>query len=77
MVVREPIDSSTIASVGYDPVWHVLELEFKETGDIYIYYDVPASEYEALRHAPSIGTYLNQQFKKADYRYERVPREER
>jgi hypothetical protein len=31
---REPIDSRVIASMGYDPAWRVLELEFLETGEI-------------------------------------------
>ena len=71
------MDSSTIVSMGYDPTWRMMEIEFRETGDIYLYFDVPAEEYEAFRQAPSKGTYLNQQFKKGGYRYERVPREAR
>ncbi len=69
---RGAADSGTIASIGYDPTWKMLEIEFKETSDVYLYFEVPQSEYEALISAPPKGTYLNQQFKKAGYRYERI-----
>ena len=62
--------------MGYDPAWRVLEVEFKDTGEVYVYFSVPADEYEAFKQAPSKGTYLNQTFKKKGYRYERVPRED-
>ncbi len=65
---REVIASSVIASIGYDPVWHVLELEFRESGEIYDYFEVPAEEYEAFRNASSKGTYLNTIFKAKNYR---------
>jgi hypothetical protein len=74
-VQRQSVDSSSITSIGYDAAWHMLEIEFKDTGEIYLYFDVPAEEYAAFLQAPSKGTYLNQTFKKKGYRYERVPRE--
>ena len=58
--------------MGYDSASHVLEIEFKESGEVYRYFDVPPDEYEAFLQAPSKGTYLNQQFKNAGYRYERL-----
>jgi len=73
-VLREVVDSSSILSIGYDPASRVMEIEFKETGEVYRYFDVPAAEYRAFKEAPSKGTYLNQQFKKAGYRYERLPK---
>ena len=33
---REPIESDVIASIGYDPVWKVLEIEFRQTREIYM-----------------------------------------
>ena len=71
-VHREPIDSTVIASLGYAPAERVLEIEFRQTGDIYDYFDVPADEYDAFRCADSKGTYLNQVFKQHGYRYTRV-----
>ncbi len=69
---REPIDSSVISSMGYDPVWRVLELEFRETGEIYDYFEVPPEIYEAFRSAESKGIYLNTIFKGHKYRYIRI-----
>ena len=69
---RTPVDSSSIESIGYDPLAKVLEIEFKPSGDVYRYFDVPLSEYEAFMEAPSKGAYLNQQFKLAGYFYERI-----
>jgi hypothetical protein len=69
---RLPIDSSVIVAMGYDPATEVLEIEFKTSGNVYRYFGVPASEYRAFLEASSKGTYLDQQFKKAGYRYERL-----
>jgi KTSC domain len=70
---RVPVESSSIASIGYAPQERVLELEFRQSGEVYQYFDVPAEEYAAFLAADSKGTYLNQQFKPRGYRYERVP----
>jgi len=48
---REPIDSSVIASMGYAPAQHILEIEF-QNGEIYDYFDVPEEDYAAFA-APS------------------------
>jgi len=67
---RIPVDSSSIASIGYED--HVLEVEFRQTGEIYRYFDVPHEEYAAFLAAESKGTYLNQVFKGRGYRYIRI-----
>ncbi len=69
---REPVDSSVIASMGYALATRILELEFRETSEIYDYFDVPPEEYAAFRGAESKGTYLNHVFKLRGYRYIRV-----
>ena len=69
---RDSVDSSVIASMGYAPTQLILELEFRQTGDIYDYFDVPPEEYAAFRSAESKGTYLNQVFKLRGYRYLRI-----
>jgi len=66
------MDSSVIASMGYDAIQRVLELEFRETGRLYDYFDVPPEEYAEFLAAPSKGTYLNQIFKLRGYRNVRV-----
>jgi hypothetical protein len=67
-MLREPIDSSVIASMGYDSAWRVLELEFRQSREIYAYYDVSPEEYSAFRSAESKGAYLNTVFKLRDHR---------
>ncbi len=72
---RTPIpDSTTIASAGYDPKRHELEIEFHDSGNIYRYFEVPPEEYAALLAAPSRGAYFNQMFKPHEYRYQRMRR---
>ena len=70
---RVPAESSSIASIGYAPQERVLELEFRQSGEVYQYFDVPAEEYTAFLAADSKGTYVNQQLKPRGYRYQRLP----
>ena len=69
---RVSVDSSSIASIGYAPEQQVLELEFRQSREVYQYFDVPAEEHAAFLAADSKGTYLNLQFKPRQYRYHRV-----
>ena len=69
---RVSVDSSSIASIGYAPEQQVLELEFRQSGEVYQYFDVPTEEHAAFLAADSKGTYLNLQFKPRQYRYRRV-----
>ncbi len=69
---RVPLESSSIASIAYAPQERVLELEFRQSGEVYQYFDVPAEGYAAFLAADSKGTYLNQQFKPRGYRYQRL-----
>jgi hypothetical protein len=69
---RVPVESRSLATIGYDPEPQILELEFRQTGQVYQYFDVPAQEYVAFLQAESKGTHLNQHFKPRGYRYVRV-----
>jgi hypothetical protein len=69
---RVPVESRSIATIGYDPEQLILELEFRETGEIYQYFDVPPEQYDAFLKAESKGTHLNKEFKLRGYRYARV-----
>ncbi len=78
---RQPVESSNLASVGYDESQQLLEIEFGAnatrarpgTSDIsvYRYFSVPRSVYEGLLAADSKGKYLNLMVK-GIYRYERI-----
>jgi hypothetical protein len=55
---RDPVDSSMIASIGYDCDKNILEIEFKNNGRIFEYYDVPLDEYEQIMNVESKGKYF-------------------
>ena len=59
---REPLDSSSLASAGYDAGRRVLEVEFLN-GGVYEYGDVPQEVYHALLDADSKGRFLNAEIK--------------
>ncbi|MDA2939146.1 KTSC domain-containing protein [Acidobacteria bacterium AH-259-A15] len=67
---RTPVDSSNIASIGYDPQTLTLELEFT-SGRVYQYFDVPSTTHEQLMQAESKGKFFNAQIK-GIYRYARL-----
>ncbi|WP_110519542.1 KTSC domain-containing protein [Herpetosiphon llansteffanensis] len=69
---RTPVDSSNLASVGYDATNQTLEIEFQNRS-IYQYSNVPESVYRELMQADSHGTYFNQNIKGA-YLYHKVSR---
>lgn len=55
---RTPVSSSNLASVGYDPQQHILEVEFLG-GAVYQYYNVPEQVYRSLMSASSHGGYFS------------------
>lgn len=67
---RTPVQSSNLASVGYDQSSRTLEVEFKD-GGVYHYFEVPADTHGGLMEAPSKGKYLAARVK-GTYRYKKV-----
>jgi len=61
-MLRENVESSNLAEVGYDPVSETLEVMF-HSGGVYQYYNVPQFEYDRMMEAVSIGTYFNREVK--------------
>jgi hypothetical protein len=59
---RTVIESTTLASTGYDVGTHVLELEFR-SGEIYRYAAVPEAIHRALLSAESKGQFFNQKIR--------------
>jgi hypothetical protein len=55
---RTAVDSSMMASVGYDRARKTLEIEF-QTGDVYEYLDVPHDVFRALLDATSKGRFFH------------------
>lgn len=64
------VSSSNIDKIGYDFNAQVVYVQFLN-GSTYIYKGVPEHEYENLKNAPSLGSYLNRNYKNV-YPYERV-----
>jgi len=52
------VESTTLATVAYDEVRELLQLEFRSWA-IYQYFGVPAAVHQALLRAPSKGSYFN------------------
>lgn len=66
----QPVSSSNIASVGYAAEDQMVYIQFLN-GSLYVYKGVPEHEFENLRTASSVGSYLNRNYKNI-YPYERV-----
>lgn len=67
---RKSVQSSNIASIGYDENSATLEIEFLNNS-IYQYFDVPKHIYTELMRVDSQGRYLAQNIKGA-YRYSKI-----
>lgn len=65
-----PVSSSNIAAVGYDTDGQTVYVQFLD-GSLYAYKGVLEHEFENLRTAASVGSYLNRNYKNV-YPYERV-----
>lgn len=66
----QTVSSSNVASVGYDVGDQTVYIQFL-SGSTFAYKGVQEQEYEKLRTAPSIGAYLDRNFKNV-YPYQRV-----
>jgi hypothetical protein len=66
----KPVDSEMLEYVGYDGKQKILEVVFN-SGERYQYFDVPASVYDELMSAESIGQYMHRHII-GHYDYRRV-----
>lgn len=62
---RNPIDSSIIKSVSFEN--GILEVEFKKTGKVGRYANVPQVIFDELLKAPSKGVYFNAHIRKGKF----------
>lgn len=67
---RQQVESSNLASVGYDAENEILEVEFNH-GGVYQYFDVPENVYEELMNASSHGVYFSANIRN-DYEYQKM-----
>lgn len=59
---RTAVQSSNIASIGYNQNTSTLQIEFN-SGRVYEYYDVPDEIHQGLVAAGSAGSYFHSQIK--------------
>lgn len=64
------VSSSNVDQIGYDEEQQLLYVRFL-SGSLYLYKGVGIMEFEGLRDAPSVGSYLNRNIKGV-YPYERI-----
>jgi len=69
-VLNIPMESTMLASAGYDAGQAVLDLEFCD-GDIYRYSSVPATVFNQLLAADSKGSFFNRNIRNC-FRYTRL-----
>ncbi|MFA6246862.1 MAG: KTSC domain-containing protein [Mucilaginibacter sp.] len=55
---RRAINSSALQSIGYDAEKHILELEFKENGDVWQYFNFKPAAYKKFVNSQSLGTFF-------------------
>jgi hypothetical protein len=67
----ETLESEMLSAVAYDAEKHILYLRFRNTGDVYRYFDLPASEYQAFLAAESHGRFFLAHIRNC-FRYERM-----
>lgn len=69
-IQRTHVTSSAIASIGYDPVARVLEVEFA-SGNVYRYFDVPSDAHDRFLVADSKGAWFNREIRsRFDYAHD-------
>jgi lysyl-tRNA synthetase class 2 len=56
-MARQPVDSSMIVSLGYNPLTKVLEVEFRN-GRVVEYHGVPSDVHRDMMEAHSKGQFL-------------------
>ena len=64
------VESSTLATIAYDEIHELLQLEFRSRV-LYQYFSVPAAVHVGLLGAPSKGSYFNQEIR-GRFPYRRV-----
>lgn len=64
------VESSNIDEVGYKEDEQTVCVRFLN-GSLYVYRGVPQYEFDGLRDASSVGSYLHRNFKNV-YAYERI-----
>jgi hypothetical protein len=65
------LESKMLSAAAYDGSKQLLYLRFRNTGDVYRYFDFPAAEYRAFLGAESKGRFFRSRVRD-HFRYERL-----
>ncbi len=68
---RQVVTSDNLHSVGYDPATLTLEIQFRKTGDVYQYFDVPEHIHRGLMDADSHGKYFHRHIR-GSFLYDKI-----
>jgi hypothetical protein len=69
-IEREPVESSSLVSIGFDRGARVLEIEFR-SGASYRYLEVPPAVFEEMKKASSKGRFFAR-FIRGKYEFQRL-----
>jgi hypothetical protein len=67
------LESEMLTAVAYDAEKQTLYLRFRNTGDVYRYFEFPLTEYQKFLAAESHGRFFLAHIRNC-YRYERMAR---
>lgn len=67
------LESAMLSAVAYEDSKQILYLRFRNTGEVYRYFDFPAADYQAFLGAESRGRYFRSRIRDR-FRYERMAR---
>jgi hypothetical protein len=62
MIERQPVSSSNIKSIGFDPKERIMAVEFSD-GAVYHYHNIEKNTYEDLLSAKSVGSHFHKNIK--------------
>jgi len=65
------LESKMLSAAAYDHAKQILYLRFRNTGDVYRYFEFPAADYQAFLRAESKGRFFRSHIRD-HFRYERM-----
>jgi hypothetical protein len=65
------LESKMLSAAAYDDSRQILYLRFRNTGEVYRYFEFPAADYDAFLRAESRGRYFRSHIRD-HFRYERM-----
>ena len=60
---RHVVESSALNSLGYNPSAKILEVEFRDSGDVWQYFGFSVTAYQKFINSDSLGNYFTTKIK--------------